>query len=178
MRWLPRSAVWSRATSGLIKTSGWGVEDMTVKPRAALHIMWPVLSINPTFRNQHCETRKILNRQKIKPRNVKKCALLISSLIKPRPMPRRGSSRAGHEDFNTIQLGKHSGGHWRPTTHHGARELRAPNHQRRSVGQTPWVPHYHCGRVGCLASGGFVGQEKVPVVLDNVFRLPQRAPFP
>ena len=35
-------------TSGLIKTAGWGGEEMTVKPRAALHIMWPVLSINAT----------------------------------------------------------------------------------------------------------------------------------
>ena len=33
-------------TSGLIKTTGWGVEDMTVKARAALHVWWPTLSIN------------------------------------------------------------------------------------------------------------------------------------
>jgi Imidazolonepropionase and related amidohydrolases len=35
-------------TSGLIKTDGWGVEDMTVKSRVALHMMWPSLSINTT----------------------------------------------------------------------------------------------------------------------------------
>ena len=33
-------------TSGLIKTAGWGVEDMTVKPRAALHVWWPVMKLN------------------------------------------------------------------------------------------------------------------------------------
>ncbi|SVE56515.1 uncharacterized protein METZ01_LOCUS509369, partial [marine metagenome] len=35
-------------SSGLIKTTGWGVEDMTVKSRVALHITWPSLSINTT----------------------------------------------------------------------------------------------------------------------------------
>ena len=33
-------------TSGLIKTAGWGVEDMTIKPRAALHLWWPVMKLN------------------------------------------------------------------------------------------------------------------------------------
>ena len=33
-------------TSGLIKTTGWGVEDMTIKPRAALHLWWPVMKLN------------------------------------------------------------------------------------------------------------------------------------
>ena len=33
-------------TSGLIKTAGWGVEDMTIKPRTALHLRWPVMKLN------------------------------------------------------------------------------------------------------------------------------------
>jgi imidazolonepropionase-like amidohydrolase len=33
-------------TSGLIKTAGWGVEDMTLKPRAALHLWWPAMKLN------------------------------------------------------------------------------------------------------------------------------------
>ena len=162
-------------TSGLIKTAGWGVEDMTVKPRAALHIMWPVLSINPTSKSALRDPDNFKSPKDQAKERERKLRAIDQFFDQAEAYVKARTARAGQEGFETIPS-------WESTLE--AIAGRQPimvhaNYERQITSAVAWAKRR--GYRIIIAAGldawrvaDLLAKEKVPVVLDNVFRLPQR----
>ena len=162
-------------TSGLIKTAGWGVEDMTVKPRAALHIMWPVLSINPTPKLALRNPDNFKSPKDQAKERERKLRAIDQFFDQAEAYAKARAAHAGQENFETIPP-------WESTLK--AITGRQPimvhaNYERQITSAVAWAKRR--GYRIIIAAGldawrvaGLLAKEKVPVVLDNVFRLPQR----
>lgn len=162
-------------TSGLIKTAGWGGEDMTVKPRAALHIMWPVLSINATPKSALRNPGDFKSTKDQAKERERKLHAIDQFFDQAEAYAKARNAHADQEDFKTIPA-------WE-----GALEAvsnRQPimvhaNYERQITSAVAWAKRR--GYRIIIAAGleawrvaDLLAKEKVPVVLDNVFRLPQR----
>ena len=162
-------------TSGIIKTAGWGVEDMTVKPRAALHIMWPVLSINPTSKSTLRDPDNFKSPNDQAKERERKLRAIDQFFDQAEAYVKARTARAGQEGFETIPS-------WESTLE--AIAGRQPimvhaNYERQITSAVAWAKRR--GYRIIIAAGldawrvaDLLAKEKVPVVLDNVFRLPQR----
>ena len=160
-------------TSGLIQTTGWGIEDMTIQPRTALHIVWPVLSINPTPKsslrnpdNYKSPKEQVLDREK-KLKAIDRFFDEAESYAKAR--------EAGGNKFEIVPA-------WEATL--DAVNGRHPimvhaNYERQITSAVAWAKRR--GYRIIIAAGldawrvaDLLAKEKVPVIVDNVFKLPQR----
>lgn len=162
-------------TSGLIKTAGWGVEDMTVKPRAALHIMWPVLSINPTPKSALRKPDNFKSPKDQAKERERKLRAIDQFFDQAEAYAKARAAHAGQEVFETIPS-------WEGTLE--AIAGRQPfmvhaNSERQITSAVAWAKRR--GYRIIIAAGldawrvaDLLAKEKVAVVLDNVFRLPQR----
>ena len=161
--------------SGLIKTSGWGVEDMTVKPRAALHIMWPVLSINPVPKSALRNPEKFKSPKDQAREREKKLRTLDQFFDQAEAYAKAREAHGDQEDFNTVPA-------WEGTLEAiGGRQpiMVHANYERQITSAVAWAKRR--GYRIIIAAGldawrvaDLLAKEKVPVVLDNVFLLPQR----
>ena len=162
-------------TSGLIKTAGWGVEDMTVKPRAALHIMWPVLSINATPKSALRNPDDYKSPKDQAKERERKLHAIDHFFDQAEAYAKAREAHVDQEDFKTIPA-------WEGTLE--AISSRQPimvhaNYERQITSAVAWAKRR--GYRIIIAAGldawrvaDLLAKEKVPVVLDNVFRLPQR----
>ena len=158
--------------SGLIKTSGWGVEDMTVKPSVALHIMWPALSINTTpkenMRNpdKYKTPKEQAKEREKKLRNIDRFFDDAEAYAKARKLKK---------EFNLIPA-------WEATLNAVSRKqpiVVHANYERQITSAVNWAKKRNYKII--IAAGldawrvaELLAKEDVPVILDNVFRLPQR----
>ena len=159
-------------TSGLIKTSGWGVEDMTVKARAALHIWWPTLSINTRPKeslrdpDKYKSPKDQARQREKKLKEIDRFFDQAEAYAKARKADKQLEIIPAWEAMLPAVNGKH------PIMIHA-------NYERQITSALKWA-----GKRGykiIIASGldawrvaDQLAKKKVPVILDNVFRLPQR----
>lgn len=162
-------------TSGLIQTAGWGVEDMTVKPRVALHIMWPTLSINTTpksaFRNpdEYQSPKEQAEERNNKLRQIDRFFDEAEAYAKAR------AALQASDKFNAIPA-------WEAALNavSGKQPIMVhANYERQITAAVKWAQRrgYRivvAAGLDAWRAADLLAKEKVPVVLDNVFRLPQR----
>ena len=159
-------------TSGLIKTSGWGVEDMTVKARAALHIWWPTLSINTRPKESLRDPGKYKSpkdqaRQREKKlKDIDRFFDQAEAYAKARKSDKQLEIVPAWEAMLPAVSGKHS-------------IMIHANYERQITSAVKWGAKR--GYKIIIASGldawrvaDQLAKEKVSVILDNTFRLPQR----
>jgi imidazolonepropionase-like amidohydrolase len=160
-------------TSGLIKTAGWGVEDMTIKPRAALHLWWPVMKLNTRPKAAMRDPSKYKSpkeQAKARDKKLKKIDAFFDEA--------EAYAKARAAKLVTFQkipawegmLGALNGK--QPIMVH-ANELRqiktAVAWAKRRKYKIILAASRDTWRVADL-----LAKEKIPVVFDNVFTLPQR----
>lgn len=162
-------------TSGLIQTAGWGVEDMTVKPRVALHIMWPTLSINTTpksaFRNpdEYQSPKEQAEERNNKLRQIDRFFDEAEAYAKARV------AHHASDKFKAIPA-------WEATLDavSGKQPIMVhANYERQITAAVKWAQRR--GYRIVIAAGldawrvaDLLAKEKIPVIVDNVFKLPQR----
>ena len=159
-------------TSGLIKTSGWGVEDMTVKSSVALHIMWPSLLINTTPKDSMRNPDKYKTpREQARERDKK--LLNINRFFDDAEA--YAKARKLKKDLAVIPA-------WEATYSFVSRKqpiVIHANNERQITSAVNWSKQR---RYKIIIAAGLdawrvaelLAKEDIPVILDNVFRLPQR----
>ena len=159
-------------TSGLIKMAGWGVEDMTIKPRAALHVWWPDynLNIRPKTALRNPDSYKSPSDQ-AKARKEKLQA--IDRFFDEAEA--YAKARKVEDDFRKVPA-------WEATLDAIAGKqpiMVHANYERQIAGAVAWAKRR--GYRIIIAAGldawrvaDLLAKEKVPVIFDNTFRLPQR----
>ena len=159
-------------TSGLIKTDGWGVEDMTVKSRVALHIMWPSLSINTTPKESMRDPDKFKSPKEQAKQREKKL-LDIDRFFDDAEAYAKVRKQDGA--FSLIPA-------WEATL--DAISKKQPivihaNYERQIISAVKWAEKRNYRII--IAAGldawrvaDLLAKNNIPVILDNVFRLPQR----
>jgi len=160
-------------TSGLIKTAGWGVEDMTIKSRAALHLWWPVMKLNTRPKESLKDPSKYkspMDQAKQRDKKLKK----IDAFFDEAEAYAKARA-AGLQTFQKIpawegMLDALSG---KQSIMVHANELRqiksAVTWGKRRKYNIILAASRDAWRVADL-----LAKEKIPVVFDNVFTLPQR----
>ncbi len=159
-------------TSGLIRTSGWGVEDMTVKARAALHVWWPTLSINTRPKESLRDPEKYKSpkeqarKREEKLRKIDRFFDEAEAYAKARKADKKLRIVPAWEAMLPAVNGKH------PIMIHA-------NYERQITSAIKWADKR--GYRIIIAAGldawrvaDQLAKSNVPVILDNVFRLPQR----
>ena len=158
--------------SGLIKTAGWGVEDMTIQPRAALHIWWPDFNLNirPKTALRNPDSYKSPGDQaKERQKKLKAIDRFFDEA------EAYAKARATEGKFQKVPA-------WEATL--GAISGKQPimvhaNYERQIRSAVAWGKRR--GYRIIIAAGldawrvaDLLAKEKVPVVMDSTFRLPQR----
>jgi len=158
--------------SGLIKTAGWGVEDMTIRPRAALHIWWPDFNLNirPQSALRNPDSFKSPGDQaKERQKKLKAVDRFFDEA------EAYAKARAAQGKFQKVPA-------WEATLE--ATSGKQPimvhaNYERQIRSAVAWGKRR--GYRIIIAAGldawrmaDLLAKEKVPVVLDSTFRLPQR----
>ena len=159
-------------TSGLIKTAGWGVEDMTIKPRTALHLRWPVMKLNTRPKESLRDPSKYKSPKEQAKQRDQKLKKIDAFFDEAETYAK--ARAVGLATFKKIpawegMLGALSGK--QPIMVH-ANELRqiktAVTWAKRRGYRMILAASRDAWRVGDL-----LAEEKIPVVFDNVFTLPQ-----
>jgi imidazolonepropionase-like amidohydrolase len=159
--------------SGLIKLAGWGVEDMTVKTHAALHLWWPVMSLN-TRPKQTLRDPDKYKSPKEQTRTRDKNIKAIDEFFNEAEAYAR-ARKAGGADFKKVpawegMLSALSGK--QPIMVHA-------NEVRQIKTAVAWAKRRKLKIVLAASRDAWqvadlLAKEKVPVIFDNVFTLPQR----
>ena len=159
--------------SGLIKLAGWGVEDMTVKTHAALHLWWPVMSLN-TRPKQTLRDPDKYKSPKEQTRTRDKNIKAIDEFFNEVEAYAR-ARKAGGADFKKVpawegMLSALSGK--QPIMVHA-------NEVRQIKTAVAWAKRRKLKIVLAASRDAWqvadlLAKEKVPVIFDNVFTLPQR----
>ena len=159
-------------TSGLIRTAGWGVEDMTVKPRAALHIWWPTLSINTRPQESLRDPEKYKSPKEQSRKREEKLREIDRFFDEAEAYAK---ARKADKNLRIVPA-------WEamlPAINEKQPIMIHANYERQITSAIKWANKR--GYKIIIASGldawrvaDQLAKSKVPVVLDNVFRLPQR----
>ena len=160
-------------TSGLIKLAGWGVEDMTAKPHAALHLWWPVMSLNTRPKSAMRDPDKFISLKEQATAREKKLKAIDDFFDEAEAYSL--ARKNGGAQFKKIpawegMLGALSGD--LPIMVHA-------NELRQIKAAVAWAKRRKF-KIILAASrdawrvAGLLAKEKVPVIFDNVFTLPQR----
>jgi imidazolonepropionase-like amidohydrolase len=159
--------------SGLIKLAGWGVEDMTVKTHAALHLWWPVMTLNTRPKETLRDPDKYKSPKEQTRARDKKLKTIDEFFNEAEAYAR--ARKAGGADFRKVPawegmlsalLGK------QPIMVHA-------NEVRQIKTAVAWAKRRKF-KIVLAASrdawqvANLLAKEKVPVIFDNVFTLPQR----
>ena len=159
-------------TSGLIKTAGWGAEDMTIKPRAALHLWWPVMKLNTRPKESLRDPSKYKSSKEQAKQRDQKLKKIDAFFDEAEAYAKaRATGLAAFKKIPAWEgmLGALSGK--QPIMIH-ANELRqiktAVAWAKRREYRMILAASRDAWRVADL-----LAKEKIPVVFDNVFTLPQ-----
>jgi imidazolonepropionase-like amidohydrolase len=160
-------------SSGLIKLAGWGVEDMTVKTHAALHLWWPVMTLNTRPKETLRDPDKHKSpKEQIRSRD-KKIKTIDDFFNEAQAYAR--ARKAGGAGFRKVpawegMLSALSGK--QPIMVHA-------NEIRQIKTAVAWAKQRKFKIVLAASRDAWqvadlLAKEKVPVIFDNVFTLPQR----
>ena len=158
-------------TSGLIKTTGWGIEDMTIARQTALHLHWPVMRLNTRPKAIGAKNYKSPKEQaKEREKKLKAIDRFFDEAEAYAKARKAGGAAFQKTPAWEGVLGVLSG--QQPVMVH-ANELRqikaAVEWAKRRNYKIILAASRDAWRVADL-----LAQEKVPVVFDNVFTLPAR----
>ena len=159
-------------TSGLIKTDGWGVEDMTVKSSVALHMMWPSLSINTTPKESMRDPDKFKSPQDQAEQRKKKL-LDIDRFFDDAEA--YANARKQDKAFKLIPA-------WEATLDVISKKqpiVIHANYERQITSAVKWSKKRNyqviiASGLDAWRVGDLLAKNNIPVVLDTVFQLPQR----
>jgi imidazolonepropionase-like amidohydrolase len=159
--------------SGLIKLAGWGVEDMTVKTHAALHLWWPVMTLNTRPKETLRDPDKYKSPKEQTQARDKKLKTIDEFFDEAEAYAR--ARKAGGADFKKVpawegMLSALSGK--QPIMVHA-------NEVRQIKTAVAWAKRRKFKIVLAASRDAWqvadlLAKEKVPVIFDNVFTLPQR----
>jgi len=159
--------------SGLIKLAGWGVEDMTVKTHAALHLWWPVMTLNMRPKETLRDPDKYKSPKEQTRARDKKLKTIDEFFNEAEAYAR--ARKAGGADFKKVpawegMLSALSGK--QPIMVHA-------NEVRQIKTAVAWAKRRKFKIVLAASRDAWqvadlLAKEKVPVIFDNVFTLPQR----
>ena len=159
--------------SGLIKLAGWGVEDMTVKTHAALHLWWPVMTLNTRPKETLHDPDKYKSPKEQTRARDKKLKTIDEFFNEAEAYAR--ARKAGGPDFRKVpawegMLSALSGK--QPIMVHA-------NEVRQIKTAVAWAKRRKFKIVLAASRDAWqvadlLAKEKVPVIFDNVFTLPQR----
>jgi len=159
--------------SGLIKLAGWGVEDMTVKTHATLHLWWPVMTLNTRPKETLRDPKKYKSPREQTRTRDKKLKTIDDFFDEAEAYAR--ARKVGGATFKKVpawegMLSALSG--QQPIMVHA-------NEVRQIKTAVAWAKHRKFKIVLAASRDAWqvadlLAKEKVPVIFDNVFTLPQR----
>jgi len=160
-------------TSGLIKTAGWGVEDMTIKPRAALHLWWPVMKLNTRPKESLRDPSKYKSPKDQAKQREQKLKKINAFFNEAEAYAKARSS--GLVNFQKIPA-------WEGMLHalNGKQPIMVHANELRQIkSAVTWAKRRNYKIILAASRDSWrvaelLAKENIPVVFDNVFTLPQR----
>jgi imidazolonepropionase-like amidohydrolase len=159
--------------SGLIKLAGWGVEDMTVKTHAALHLWWPVMTLNTRPKETLRDPDKYKSPKEQTQARDKKLKTIDEFFDEAEAYAR--ARKAGGADFKKVPA-------WEGmlSALPGKQPIMVHANEVRQIKTAVAWAKRRKFKIVLAASrdswqvADLLAKEKVPVIFDNVFTLPQR----
>jgi len=160
-------------TSGLIKTAGWGVEDMTIKPRAALHLWWPAMKLNTRPKESLRDPSKYKSPKDQAKQREQKLKKINAFFNEAEAYAKARSS--GLVNFQKIPA-------WEGMLHalNGKQPIMVHANELRQIkSAVTWAKRRNYKIILAASRDSWrvaelLAKENIPVVFDNVFTLPQR----
>ena len=160
-------------TSGLIKLAGWGVEDMTIKTHAALHLWWPVMTLNTRPKETLHDPDKHKSPKEQTQALDKKLKSIDAFFDEAEAYAR--ARKAGGADFKKVPA-------WEGMLSALSRKqpiMVHANEVRQIKTAVAWAKRRKFKIVLAASRDAWqvadlLAKEKVAVIFDNVFTLPQR----